>query len=156
MWNVILHVWCMYVAKLYVCIMMIQVGRARPWARASAAAPGRGCTVIATVTRTRTYVTLIAVQVEHPTWFFLMLFKLRMQLDFVFKIFWSFDWNWNVPVCCTAPQTAWKSHRQFQWRLSSVSRGRYLVHTCRYRQISWHTCRYRNILVDRYMQIQMH
>ena len=58
----------MYVAcMLYVCIMMIQVGRARPGARASAAAPGRGCTVIATVTRTRTYVTLIAVQVEHPT-----------------------------------------------------------------------------------------
>ena len=63
--------YCMYVAcMLYVCsIMMIQVasGRARPGARASAAAPGRGCTVIATVTRTRTYVTLIAVQVEHAT-----------------------------------------------------------------------------------------
>ena len=62
--------YCMYVAcMLYVCIMMIQVGLARPGARASlaAAAPGRGCTVIATVTRTRTYVTLIAVQVEHST-----------------------------------------------------------------------------------------
>ena len=60
----------MYVAcMLYVCILMIQVGRAGPWARASlaAAVPGLGCTVIAAVTRTRTYVTLIAVQVEHPT-----------------------------------------------------------------------------------------
>ena len=60
--------YCMYVAcMLYVCIIMIQVGRARPGALASAAAPGRGCTVIAAVTRTRTHVTLIAVQVEHPT-----------------------------------------------------------------------------------------
>ena len=63
--------YCMYVAcMLYVCILMIQVGRARPWARASlaAAVPGHGCTVIAAaVTRTWTYVTLIAVQVEHST-----------------------------------------------------------------------------------------
>ena len=62
--------YCMYVACiLYVCIMtrMIQVGRARPGARSSAAAPGSGCTVIAAVTWTRTYVTLIAVQVEHAT-----------------------------------------------------------------------------------------
>ena len=60
----------MYVAcMLCVCIMMIQVGLARPGALASlrlaAAAPGSlsGCAV----TRTRTYVTLIAVQVEHAT-----------------------------------------------------------------------------------------
>ena len=63
----------MYVAcMLYVCILMIQVGRARPWARRraslAAAVPGHGCTVIAAaVTRTWTCVTLIAVQVEHST-----------------------------------------------------------------------------------------
>ena len=156
----------MYVVCMYPDDSSHWVGWVRPWARASgsesAAAPGRGCTVIAAVTRTLTYVTLIAVQVEHwhSTWVFLMLFKLslRMQLAFVFKIFWSFkfDWNWNVPVCCTAPLIAWQSYWQSQWGPSSVFRGRYLVHTCRYRQISWHTCRYRNIDSLRYMQIQMH
>ena len=152
--------YCMYVACiLYVCIMtrMIQVGRARPQAGAlsSAAAPGRGCTVIAAVTRTRTYVTLIAVQIEHATWFFLMLLILFSK---------SFDHHdlTGIGMCqCAAqtlpaapPWTAWQSHGQSQWRPSSVSRGRYLVHTCRYRQIPWHTCRCRNI--DIYMQIQMH
>ena len=132
--------YCMYVAcMLYVCIMImmiqLEVGLARPGARASAAAPGRGCTVIATVTRTRTYVTLIAVQVEHPTWFFLMLFKLRMQLDFVFKIFWSFDWNWNVKfVLHRTFQHHGQSHRLSGTPLA-YPQADIPVYTCRYKQI---------------------
>ena len=100
--------YCMYVAcMLYVCIMMIQVGRARPWARASAVVPGRD-------RRGRYSDSDLCDSDCCSSWalniIFLMLFKLRMQLDFVFKIFWSFDWNssWNVPVCCTEPLTAWK------------------------------------------------